>query len=436
MQIDQTTLYDLSIFHADETQSVFHHLNHTQTVNGRHFLAHILATPLQSVATIKDVQQTIKHLQHIGPQLPVTITNGTLMVIEKFYETGLDALPDNANVINTFFYKLISKPDFSLAKYSVNHFITFIRGMKEIEVLLLQSEGTQLRTWGDKIQLLLQHLNVQQMLATTDTLDGWEVLHYAFFLQKEYKNKCKELIDIYSRIDAYLSLAIACKKYGYYFPDVMDSNTPNITMQGLYHPLLKSPVDYDAMLDDTHNFLFLTGANMAGKSTLIKAIGIAVYLAHIGMAVPARNMQLSFLDGLLSNIQVSDNIVKGESYFYNEVKRIKQTIEKISDGKKWLILIDELFKGTNVQDAMKCSTVVIEGFCKMSKALFVLSTHLYEIGYSLQEQSNIQFRYFETSIENNELQFSYQLKEGISNDRLGYLIMEKEGVVKLLQEAK
>jgi len=147
-------------------------------------------------------------------------------------------------------------------------------------------------------------------------------------------------------------------------------------------------------------------------------------------------MQLSFLDGLLSNIQVSDNIVKGESYFYNEVKRIKQTIEKISDGKKWLILIDELFKGTNVQDAMKCSTVVIEGFCKMSKALFVLSTHLYEIGYSLQEQSNIQFRYFETSIENNELQFSYQLKEGISNDRLGYLIMEKEGVVKLLQEAK
>ena len=436
MQIDQTTLYDLSIFHADETQSVFHHLNHTQTVNGRHFLAQLLANPLQSVAAINDAQQTIKHLQEIGPKLPVTITNGTLMVIEKFYETGLDALPDNANIINTFFYKLISKPDFSLAKYSVNHFVTFIKGMKEIEELLLQSQGTQLRGWGDKITLLLKHPNIQQMLATTDTLESWEVLHYAFFLQKEYKNKCKELIDIYSRIDAYLSLAISCKKYGYYFPEVVDSNTPHISMQGLYHPLLTSPVDYDTMLDDKQNFLFLTGANMAGKSTLIKAIGVAVYLAHIGMAVPARHMQLSLLDGLLSNIQVSDNIVKGESYFYNEVQRIKQTIEKISDGKKWLILIDELFKGTNVQDAMKCSTVVIEGFCKMSKALFVLSTHLYEIGYTLQEQNNIQFRYFETSIENNELQFSYQLKEGISNDRLGYLIMEKEGVVKLLQEAK
>ena len=436
MQIDHTTLYDLSIFHPDETQSVFHHLNHTQTVNGRIFLSHILSHPLSSIKEITDVQLTLKHLQKIAEIFPQTITNGTLMVIEKFYETGLDALPVNANVVNTFLYKLISKPDYSLARYSVSHFVTFIKGMKEIETLLANAEGTQLSVWADRINLLLKPINIQSMLLCTGTLSSTEILKYAFYLQKEYKNKCKELIDIYSKIDAYLSLAISCKKYGYCFPEWMDSDTPDINIEGLYHPLLPSPVAYNTALNNQHNFLFLTGANMAGKSTLIKAIGISVYLAHLGMAVPAKYMRISYLDGLLSNIQVTDNIVKGESYFYNEVKRIKQTIEKISDGHKWLILIDELFKGTNIQDAMKCSTVVIEGFCKMNKALFVLSTHLYEIGYNLQEQKNILFRYFETSVDNGQLSFSYQLKEGISNDRLGYLIMEREGIVQLLKEVK
>jgi DNA mismatch repair ATPase MutS len=113
---------------------------------------------------------------------------------------------------------------------------------------------------------------------------------------------------------------------------------------------------------------------------------------------------------------------------------VKSTVEKISDTKKWLILIDELFKGTNIQDAMKCSTTVIEGLQKRENAIFILSTHLYEIGESLNQYQNIQFRYFETNVRNKELEFNYQLKQGISNDRLGYLILEREGVVDLLKD--
>jgi DNA mismatch repair ATPase MutS len=195
-----------------------------------------------------------------------------------------------------------------------------------------------------------------------------------------------------------------------------------------------TPVSYDISLTQEQNFLFLTGANMSGKSTFIKAIGVSVYLAHVGMGVPAQSMELSLFDGLLSNIQVADNIIKGESYFFNEVQRVRKTIEKITDGKKWLILIDELFKGTNVQDAMKCSTVVIEGLRKISNTLFILSTHLYEIGESLKQYPNIQFRYFETEVQDDQLLFNYHLKEGISNDRLGYLILKKEGVVDMLQK--
>jgi DNA mismatch repair ATPase MutS len=104
-------------------------------------------------------------------------------------------------------------------------------------------------------------------------------------------------------------------------------------VQDLYHPLLQQPIGYTVSLNKDQNFLFLTGANMAGKSTFIKTIGVSVYLAHLGIGVPAKNMNLSFFDGLLSNIHVMDNILKGESYFFNEVQRIKSTVEKISNKK-------------------------------------------------------------------------------------------------------
>lgn len=172
---------------------------------------------------------------------------------------------------------------------------------------------------------------------------------------------------------------------------------------------------------------------MAGKSTLIKAVGLAVYMAHLGMGVPAQQMRLSLFEGILSNIYIADNIAKGESYFFNEVKRIKQTIEKIDDGRNWLVLIDELFKGTNIQDAMKCSTTVIRGLISMQNCLFILSTHLYEIGEELKDLPTIDFKYFETVLKDNDLQFSYQLKNGISQDRMGYLILQKEGVTALLK---
>ena len=173
---------------------------------------------------------------------------------------------------------------------------------------------------------------------------------------------------------------------------------------------------------------------MAGKSTFIKSVGASVFLAHIGMGVPARRMKLTQFDGMLSNINVVDNIAKGESFFFNEVQRIKNTIEKINNGKKWLVLIDELFKGTNVQDAMKCSLTVIKGLIKIKNSLFILSTHLYEIGEELKRFPNISFQYFETIVRDEQLEFSYQLKEGISNDRIGYVILKREKVVDMLEK--
>jgi DNA mismatch repair ATPase MutS len=276
-------------------------------------------------------------------------------------------------------------------------------------------------------------LNKLANTAAASAFTRQENLYYAHHLRVNYRNATLEAVDIFSRLDAWYSMAVAVKTFNLQFPKFRDGSQPYFKANGLYHILLQHPVAYDLVMDPAQNFLFLTGANMAGKSTLIKAIGSSVFLAHMGMGVPAQGMELSVFDGLLSNINVADNIVKGESYFFNEVQRIKTTINKINDGKKWLVLIDELFKGTNVQDAMKCSLTVIKGLIKIKNSLFILSTHLYEIGEELKRYPNISFKYFETEVSEEQLQFSYQLKEGISNDRIGYVILKREKVVELLE---
>jgi DNA mismatch repair protein MutS len=254
------------------------------------------------------------------------------------------------------------------------------------------------------------------------------------YVRTEYRNQANELMAIFGRMDAWYSMAAAVRHFKLCFPEIIESARPLIQAKGLYHVLLHDPVPYDVEMNFQSNFIFLTGANMAGKSTFIKAVGSTVFLAHLGMGVPAVSMKLTVFDGLLSNINVVDNIIKGESYFFNEVQRIKNTIVKINDNRKWLVLIDELFKGTNVQDAMKCSSTVIKGLIKISNSLFILSTHLYEIGDELQEYPNISFRYFETDVKEDDLAFSYQLKEGVSNDRIGYLILKREKVVEMLEK--
>lgn len=437
METDKTTLNDLAIFNAEEDFSVFSYLDSTHTSNGREQLKRNLASPLNGLEAIVNIQNTIRLIDTKKDQWPKQISNGTIMVIERFYGTSIDSLPKQVSALDAFTYKIFHSPDNSLVKYSGIHCFDFIKGMKTM-LKIFDSDNCPLPL--QKILLRIQQLTASEHLAIADRYEkaadvpGPKQLQFAQFARFQFKNQMLELLDIHAQLDAWWGMAAAMKKHGLVFPELVESKEPFIELKGLHHLLLASPIPYDISLDRKGNFLFLTGANMAGKSTFIKAVGVAVFLAHTGMGVPAKEMQLSVFDGLLSNINVMDNIAKGESYFFNEVQRIKATVTKVNDGRKWLILIDELFKGTNVQDAMKCSLAVIEGLLKIKNSLFILSTHLYEIGEELKNHPNIHFNYFETTVEDGQLSFSYQLKDGISNDRLGYLILKREGVVKMLED--
>jgi DNA mismatch repair protein MutS len=436
MEIDQTTLSDLSVFTAEEDFSVFNKLNLTRTVGGRDQLYQNLKQPLGSIEAIKGVQQTLQLIIKKEQYWPMRISNGTIMVVEKFYETSLDQIPASTSALSAFNYRFFHAPDFSLVKYSVVHCFDFIKGMQAFVADFLTDDAPPpFLTLLNEVKKIISkgQFDIAAKHEKASELSTGEQLYFANFFRYYYKQNILHLVSLYSQLDAWYGMAMAVKQHQLAFPEFIESSKPRLSVKGLYHLLLPQPVAYNVVLDQQSNFLFLTGANMAGKSTFIKSIGTAAFLAHTGMGVPAQQMQLSMFDGMLSNINVVDNISRGESYFYNEVQRIKATVTKINNGKKWLILIDELFKGTNIQDAMKCSSTVIEGLLKISNSLFVLSTHLYEIGEDLKKYPNISFKYFETTVEGDQLKFSYQLKDGISNDRLGYLILKKEGVVDMLE---
>ncbi|MBS1575059.1 MAG: DNA mismatch repair protein MutS [Bacteroidetes bacterium] len=428
---------DISIFHDEEEFSIFHKLNFTRTVGGKDWLRKFFTEPHNDISKILGTQRILRTLIDHTDDWPNEITNGTIIMMDRFLDYPVDAIPQNPNAFNAFTYKLIHAEDYSMVKFSVKHFADFYRGIKKLATHFESIElPNYFRIYIDRILQLLKEEPLRKLSETTakDKFSPVQNLYFGHYLRGRYKTDSLELINIFSRLDAWFSMAVAVKTFHLSFPEFIESDRPSIEAKGLYHILLPQPVAYDIELNQQHNFIFLTGANMAGKSTLIKSVGSSVFLAHIGMGVPAQRMKLTLFDGLLSNINVVDNIAKGESFFFNEVQRIKNTIEKINNGKKWLVLIDELFKGTNVQDAMKCSLTVIKGLIKIKNSVFILSTHLYEIGDELKEYPNISFKYFETKVKDDQLEFSYQLKDGVSNDRLGYVILKREKVVELLEK--
>ena len=439
MEIDNTTLADLSIFNMSDEFSLFNKLNFCKTSGGKEVLYKNFSTPLSTIEGITGIQQSIQFIIHHIEHWPAQISNGTVMMIEKFYHASIDEIPANPSMAGVLSYKLFSSGDFSFVKFSTEHAFDFIKGIQKLLQFFYTADSPNpLKKILSQANEIINKPALAEvaMFQKSKDLTVPKQLRLANFFRYRFRQNMLELLALYYQLDAWYSMATAVKQYQFIFPVFNNLQKPSLQVTGLSHPFLLHPVTYDIALLPHKNFLFLTGANMAGKSTFIKAIGIAVFLAHVGMGVPAVAMELSLFDGLLSNINVMDNIVKGESYFYNEVQRIKSTVQKISDGRNWLILIDELFKGTNVQDAMKCSTTIIEGLLKIHQSIFIVSTHLYEIGEPLKRYPNIIFNYFETTAVNDQLIFSYQLKEGISNDRLGYLILKKEGVVEMLENIK
>ncbi len=132
MQIDNTTFSDLSVFQTTDEYSIFSKLDRTRTVGGRIQLLEFFNNPFSNLEKIRQTQDILRIIKEYKNEWGPSISNGTIMVMERFYETPLDKIPTSHDPVTARMYQLLHAPDYALTRYSVGHFADFIRGMLSI----------------------------------------------------------------------------------------------------------------------------------------------------------------------------------------------------------------------------------------------------------------------------------------------------------------
>jgi DNA mismatch repair ATPase MutS len=270
--------------------------------------------------------------------------------------------------------------------------------------------------------------------AQTNQLSLLKTARYDYLLRHVMRSPLITVMETFYQLDVYIAVAGIAQAKGFSYAKAHPKENNLFTAAELRHPGIDNAVANPVAFHQHSNMIFLTGANMAGKSTFMKAFGINVYLAHMGFPVAAREMEFSVKDGIYSSINVPDNLNMGYSHFYAEVLRVKKVAEEVSQNKNLVVIFDELFKGTNVKDAYDATLAVTTAFSEYRNCLFIISTHIIEAGEVLKEQqTNIQMLYLPTIMNGSIPTYTYRLQSGISSDRHGMMIIENEGILELLE---
>ena len=164
---------------------------------------------------------------------------------------------------------------------------------------------------------------------------------------------------------------------------------------------------------------------MAGKSTTLKALTLAVWLAHCGLPVPVKSMICPLYEGIYTSINLPDSLRDGRSHFMAEVLRIKEVMQKAVTGKRCLVVLDEMFRGTNAKDAFEASVAVNELLKSFFHCHFLISTHILEYAKAFEKDSSCCFYYMEAEIIDDAFVCPHRLLPGISEARVGYWVVKK-----------
>ncbi|MER2997840.1 MutS-related protein [Pontibacter populi] len=237
--------------------------------------------------------------------------------------------------------------------------------------------------------------------------------------------------DYFFTFEAYWSVAKATLVHGFTFPGFSDDN---FSIGDFYHPIVKSPVRNTLLLEEDKNVLLLTGPNMSGKSTLLKAIGLCVYLAHVGFTVPASTCTVPYFNTIAIAINLNDNLRDGYSHFMAEIENLRKVVRSTENSQKCFAVFDEIFRGTNVDDALDITQTTINGLTKIKGSYFLISTHLLQLEEQLHSSSyeSIKEYFIECVLENETPRFTYKLKEGWSQLKIGRILFEQVGLSELL----
>ncbi|HEX6171127.1 MAG TPA: DNA mismatch repair protein MutS, partial [Chitinophagaceae bacterium] len=251
MHLDATTYNDISVFHQEEEFSIFHKLNFTRTVYGKEWLRHFFSEPHHDLKKILGTQKIIRTLKEHLDDWPTEITNGTLLVIEKYLDYNIDPLPQDPNPFTTWTYKTFHLEDYRMVKYSVGHCADFFRGLKNLVDLFSQQElPAFFKIYIERAEQLLREPPLAKISSSGpgERFTPMQSLYFGYHIRNRYKNDTIELLEIFGRLDAWYSMALAMKNFDLHFPEFIELDKPTVNAKGLYHLLLKHPVSYDLEL--------------------------------------------------------------------------------------------------------------------------------------------------------------------------------------------
>ena len=313
---------------------------------------------------------------------------------------------------------------------------TFVTSLLESAVdlrgRLARTDALILRHLGDEIGALMERAATQELRGLVSMRSSASSLHFDQLAREGAKSTLTGLLHCVGRLEALWSIGVATSEHRWAYP----RPSSRLRALGLFHPFLGgNAVPNDLDLDDQVRVCFVTGPNMAGKSTFLKATALAVLLAHAGSGVPAASMEFAPVGALFSSVQIADNLSAGESFYLAEVRRIGALALALDDHGSAVAVVDEPFRGTNIHDAAEATLAVITRLTAHPAALVFVASHVGEVVPAILADRRVAFFSFTADVTGDRPTFDYRLRQGVSEQRLGMTLLRQEKILDRLEHS-
>jgi len=427
---DKQTLDDLNLLGKFKQHSIYSLFNKAKTAGGERLLDEMFRHPMTDPDTINARSQVFKYFQE--KRLPFPFRHEPFRTVENYLnaDSAGNVLTATTGMLRKKFMGSFLR-DEQYANLQTG-LVATIEALNELRELISKLDiafviPAKAVLADTRLAWLPQEHGVKE-------LPVMKMAKYDLLLRHTLRNEMETILNTIYELDVYIAVSEVAREKNFSYARALPTHENSIRATAIRHPGLDRAVANPLALNRNSNVLFLTGANMAGKSTFMKSFGIAVYLAHMGFPVAAGEMEFAVRDGLYSSINVPDNLNMGYSHFYAEVLRVKKVAEEVSSGKNMVVIFDELFKGTNVKDAYDATLSCTAAFAKYRNCFFIISTHIIEVGEALRpDHTNLQFAYLPTIMEGPIPRYPYKLTQGITSDRHGMIIIENEKILDIIK---
>ena len=424
LKTDIQTRFDLGI---QETPNGEHPLPllflHTETKEGKRMMRNWITQPLSDLSAIQARQEAIA-----WEGLPALPMDESELDFIEYYLEYRDQLSVKGAFIS-FFNKIDRFFKYDSTRYIITRGVGLcIRLLQQLDKLhkeLPDNLPSLIQAWADQIRdaFYIKELKETQNMEEEE-LSDFIIDQYDYLFRQEYYTTIRDLLSGIYLLDVCRTARFIAQERGYCCTPILH-DSGGCSIQGFRHPFVKNAQKNDWNLAKG-NIAIFTGSNMAGKSTTLKALASTIWLAQCGLPVPADAMTAPIYDAIYTSINLPDSLRDGRSHFMAEVLQIKEVLTQARSGERCLIVLDEMFRGTNAQDAYEASVAVNQLLLEYPNCHFLISTHILEYAKYFEHHPACQFYYMESEIKDDCFICSYQLKEGISESKVGYWIVRKE----------